>query len=370
MTRRPATRLDGANRFKLGLFAPNCSGGLAITKAPERWDASWENNVALARMAEAAGLEFLLPIARWHGYRGEIDAEGSSFETLGWATGLLAATKEISVFATVHVPFINPVFAAKQVVTADHVGRGRFVLNVVSGGNLGEFEMFGIELLEHDERYAYSEEWLAVAKRVWSEEEPFDFEGKYFRLKGVLGKPKPYGGGRPPLMSAGSSPAGRAFAARHADCLFMNIPDIEMLARDLASLRAMAAPRAVGVYASGHVICRPTPKEARDYHRYVVDEMGDWEALSHIVGLRQQQQSIPPERLLQMKERLIGGIGTYPIVGSPDEVAALFKRVSDAGLDGMAVGFVNYLAELPYFRDEVLPRMQRLGLRAASRVET
>ena len=360
---RPETRLDNANRFKLGLFAPNCSGGLAMTKAPERWDASWDNNLALALMAEAAGLEFLLPIARWHGYRGETDAEGSSFETLGWATGLLAATSEISVFATVHVPFINPVFAAKQVVTADHIGRGRFVLNIVSGGNLGEFDMFGIELLEHDERYAYSEEWLAIAKRLWTEDQPFDFDGQYFQLKGVLGKPKPYGGGLPPIMSAGSSPAGRAFAARHADCLFMNIPQIETLAKDLAALRATASARRVGVYASGHVICRPSAKEAHDYHRYIVDEMGDWAALETILGIRQQQQSIPPERLLQMKERLIGGIGTFPIIGDPDQVTDVFKRLSDSGLDGMAVGFVNYLAELPYFRDEMLPRMQRLGLR-------
>ncbi len=360
---RPKTRLDNENRFKLGLFATNCSGGLAMTKAPERWDASWDNNLAIARMAEAAGLEFLLPIARWHGYRGETDAEGTSFETLGWATGLLAATTEISVVATVHVPFINPVFAAKQVVTADHIGRGRFVLNVVSGGNLGEFEMFGIELLEHDERYAFTEEWLAIVKRLWTEDIPFDFAGKYFQLKGVLGKPKPYGGGPPPMMSAGSSPAGRAFAARHADCLFMNIPQIETLPQDLASLRAMAGDRPVGVYASGHVICRPTRKEALDFHRYIVDEMGDWAALETILGIRQQQQSIPPERLLQMKERLIGGIGTYPIIGDPDEVTATFKRLSDGGLNGMALGFVNYLNELPFFRDEVLPRMQHLGLR-------
>src|ERR1700733_7621032 len=115
MTTR-TTRMQNANRFKLGLFGMNCSGSLATT-APERWDASWEDNLAAARLADEAGIEFLLPIARWHGYGGVTDRQGTTFETLTWATGLLAGTSDIVAFATVHVPLINPVFAAKAVVS-------------------------------------------------------------------------------------------------------------------------------------------------------------------------------------------------------------------------------------------------------------
>ncbi len=64
-----------------------------------------------------------------------------------------------------------------------------------------------------------------------------------------------------------------------------------------------------------------------------------------------------------MTERHVSGIGTMPVVGDYDEVAAQFKRMSDAGLDGMAVGLVNYIDEFPILRDEILPRMERLGLR-------
>jgi len=102
MARAP-TRLDGPNRFKLGLFGMNCSNGLTMTRAPEAWDQSWDNNVAAAQLADAAGLEFLLPIGRWHGYRGATDTQGTSFETLIWAAGLLGATQGISCFGTVHV---------------------------------------------------------------------------------------------------------------------------------------------------------------------------------------------------------------------------------------------------------------------------
>ena len=64
-----------------------------------------------------------------------------------------------------------------------------------------------------------------------------------------------------------------------------------------------------------------------------------------------------------MKEVIISGTGTYPVVGSYDEVADQFNYLSDCGLDGMAVGLVNYIDDMPALRDEVLPRMQRLGLR-------
>ena len=98
---RRDTTMFNANRFKLGLFAPNCSNGLAMTTVPERWVASWENNLALAGRAEEAGLEFILPIARWHGYDGaEVTAQESTLETVSWAIGMLAATRRLSIFGT------------------------------------------------------------------------------------------------------------------------------------------------------------------------------------------------------------------------------------------------------------------------------
>ena len=360
---RPATRMDGPNRFKLGLFCTNSSGGVAMTTVPERWVASWENNLAVTRMAEEAGFEFTLPIARWHGYRGTTDTQGSSLETLTWASALLASTSAITVFGTVHVPLINPVFAAKQIVTADLVGRGRFGLNIVSGWYTEEFDMFGVELREHDERYAYSAEWLEIVQRIWSEDEPFDFAGQYFNLKGVNLSPKPHGGGRPLLMSAGSSPTGRAFAARHVDCLFAQFPVLDALASEIDSVRAQMGARKLGIFASGHMICRPTQKEADEYYHYYVHEMGDWDAVEHTLRIRGQSRSVPQEVLAQMKERLVSGVGTFPIVGSPDYCANIFRRMSEGGLDGMALGLVNYIDEFPYVRAELLPRLERLGLR-------
>src|SRR3954467_555108 len=141
---RDRMSVHAGNRLKLGLFGANCSSGRAVTKVPERWSGTWPDNLRLARMADAAGIDFLLPIGRWKGYGGETDYQGATYETITWATGLLAQTERITVFGTVHATLFPPLIAAKQIVTADHVGRGRFGLNVVCGWNEGEFEMFGV----------------------------------------------------------------------------------------------------------------------------------------------------------------------------------------------------------------------------------
>src|SRR5438874_9983497 len=210
-----------ANRLKIGLFGPNCSSGRAVTTVPERWSGNWQDNRKLAKMADAAGLDFLLPIGRWKGYGGTTDYQGATLETVTWATGLLASTKRITVFGTLHAPLFNPVIAAKEMVTADHIGGGRFGLNLVVGWNEGEFEMFGVEQREHEARYDFAQEWLDVIKMIWSPKEDFDFEGRYLKLRGVRGKPKPVGGTRPLIMNAGASATGRAFAVRNCDAFFM-----------------------------------------------------------------------------------------------------------------------------------------------------
>ncbi len=365
-TSRAQTRIFNKNRFKLGLFGMNCSGGLSLTRAPERWDASWEHNAQAARLADEAGLEFLLPIGRWHGYKGEMDTQGTTFETLTWACGMLASTREITAFGTLHVAFVNPVFAAKQIVTADHIGQGRFGLNIVSGWNPLEFNSFGADLRDHDDRYAYSAEWIDVARKIWREGEPFDHDGKYFQLKGVLGKPKPWFGSDPILVSAGNSETGKAFASKYADCLFTTIPSVETVGSKVAEFRALA-PTGVrrNIFSSCHMMVRPTTKEARDYHHYIVHEVGDWAAAEFAVRLRGARIASQFDKDMSLKERLITGAG-FPIIAGYDEAVETMTKLADAGVDGLACGMINYLDDFKHIQ-ELLPRMERAGLREPHR---
>jgi FMNH2-dependent dimethyl sulfone monooxygenase len=74
--------------FKLGTFSTNCSSGMTPTQAPDRWVNSWDNNLKLAKLLDAAGIDFMLPIARWIGYGGPTDFHGGVLETMTWAAGL------------------------------------------------------------------------------------------------------------------------------------------------------------------------------------------------------------------------------------------------------------------------------------------
>ena len=373
MLARSATTRDryamyNANKLKIGLFGSNCSSGRAVTKVPERWSGSWPDNLRLARMADEAGIDFLLPIGRWKGYGGETDYQGATLETITWAAGLLASTRRITVFGTVHAPLFNPVIAAKEMVTADHIGEGRFGLNIVVGWNEGEFEMFGVEQREHEDRYDYAQEWIDVIKLIWSDQEDFDFQRKYFSMKGIRGKPKPFGGTRPLMMNAGSSPTGQAFAIRNCDAFFLQASrdSLAETTQRVAAVqeRARQGGREIGCYTVGVITCRPTRKEAEDYYHYSIVEHADWSAVDGILALKNiSPQTVPMEEFVRKRSQYAQGMGGLPIVGDPDFVAQQLADLSKAGLTGVGVSLVNYAQELPFFCDEVLPRLVRMGIR-------
>jgi FMNH2-dependent dimethyl sulfone monooxygenase len=383
--RRARLSMHNANALKVGVFGANCSSARTATLVPERWLATWPDCLKLARIADDAGIDFMLPIGRWKGYGGPSDFHGSTLETVTWACGLLGATKRITVVGTVHAPLFHPLIAAKEMVTADHIGEGRFGLNIVAGWNEGEFEMFGVEQRPHDERYEFAQEWIDVVNRAWSDPDEFDFVGRYFKLKGVRAKPKPYGGTRPLIMNAGHSGAGRDFAMRNCDAFFTSTGDvrlaaagtaqqvpeeklIEATAQKVATIKAEGKQlgRAIEVYTQGQVICRPTQKEAEDYHHYANVENADWPAVERMLELRgvTPQHTPPAEYAAKRLQQAVSGIGGNPYVGSPDQVAEQFANLGRAGVRGIAVSFVNYLNDVPYFCAEVLPRLARMGLRA------
>jgi len=364
----------GANKLQIGLFGPNCSSGRAVTMVPERWSGSWPDNLKLARMADEAGIDFLLPVARWKGYGGDTDYQGSTLETLTWASGVLASTSRITVFGTVHAPLFNPVIAAKECVTADHIGSGRFGLNLVVGWNEGEFEMFGVEQRDHEKRYEYAQEWLDAVKLAWSPQSnsDVDYRGRYLTLKGIRAKPKPAGGARPLIMNAGSSDTGRAFAVRNCDAFFLQASrtSLDDTTASIKKAKELAREhgREIGCYSVGVVTCRRNRKEAEEYFRHAILENADFKAIDSILGMK----NITPETKGQEeyeRQRLFyaNGMGGLPLIGDPDFVAKSMAELSHAGLTGIGISLVNYVDELPFFCDEVLPRLERMGLREPRR---
>ena len=353
--------------FKLGTFASNCSSGMAITKAPGRWSASWADNLRLAKIADQVGLDFMLPIARFIGYGGDTNFHESVLDPVAWAAGLLAQTDNITVFSTIHSAFNHPLVTAKQLATVDHISNGRAGINIVAGWNKPEYDAMGSTLPQgHDARYAQAQEWWDVITKAWTVDGSFDHDGEFFKLTGAESLPKPVDG-MLPVLNAGSSAQGRGFAARNADFGFTVADGPKDGAEIVTSMQALARSdfaREIGVFTMGHIVVRETEREARDFYKWYADENADWDAVDNIMYLMgAHAQSFTPEMLQSYRSRFAAGHGSIPMVGTPDKVASLIAEIHNAGFSGMTLGFFNYADELPYFGETVLPRLEEMGIR-------
>ena len=195
-----------SNKLKLGVFALNAEIN-AMTTVPEKFVPTWENSVAVARIADEAGYEALVPYARWGSFGpDEHHYSAHVFENFTWAAAIAASTRHACVMSTVQVMTVHPIHAAKAMTTIDHVSNGRFALNLVVGNTM-ENAMFGAPDIPHAEYYGYAEEWITVVKRLWAEQDRFDFAGRYLHLEAAMSQPKPVQQPYPALMNAARSTA-------------------------------------------------------------------------------------------------------------------------------------------------------------------
>lgn len=365
-TRNP---LFNANRMKLGVMAFNCSHGSTVTMDDSAWPMNWSDNVALAQMADAAGFEALLPVGRWKGYGGETNFNHRSFESFTWAAAIGASTRQCAVLATVHAPLVHPLAAAKQAATIDHVTGGRFVMNLVCGWNRPEFDMFGVPWHDHERRYAYASEWLALVRRLWSAEHEFDVDGEFFQGKALWSQPKPLQ--TPvPIMNAGSSATGQAFSAQHCDMNFVMLRQKNEASdrQQIASLKSMALEhgRSSQCWIHIYVVCRQSEREAKEYLETYVRERGDWQTAAKMVSMFGiESKTLAPEVLEEFKFHFIAGHGGYPVIGTPTQVVEQLQRLSQMGVDGVLLSWVDYLSECQQWIDEVMPLLEQAGLREA-----
>jgi alkanesulfonate monooxygenase SsuD/methylene tetrahydromethanopterin reductase-like flavin-dependent oxidoreductase (luciferase family) len=167
-------------------------------------------------------------------------------------------------------------------------------------------------------------------------------------------------------INAAGSEQGRAFATKNANFLFTPALDIDKSKTEIAGLKEQAreSGREVDVLTFSYVVCRPTRKEAEEYHHYYSQEQADWKAVDNIIELMfAHAQSFPPDMLRMLRDRMAAGHGGFPLVGTPDDVADGLEKLANAGFGGTTLAFVDYVKEFPYFRDEVLPRLEARGIR-------
>jgi len=367
--REASNPLFNDRKLKLGTFCSNLSGGATMSSVDGVLQANWPSTAAISRMADEMQLEAVVPVGRWKGFGGSTNFNGEGFECFTWAAAMGALTKHPAVFATSHVPTMHPVMAAKQAGTIDHVSGGRFVLNVVTGWYRPEIEMFGAPLLEHDTRYDMAAEWIEIIKRLWTSEEEFDFDGKFYRVKGAIMAPKPLQKPHPAIMAAGVSPKGRQFAAHHADVNFVNLE-----AHDLDSMRARVegsrktawdeCKREIQVWTNAYIFQDDTEANARAFYKECVFEKGDWDGVENLVNtMGINSQSIPAPILQTLKEHFIAGWVGYPLIGTKDQVVDGLSILESAGFDGIVLTWPRYVEDMKRFQMETFPLLQQAGLR-------
>lgn len=357
--------------LKLGTFSTNLSGGCSMSTIDGVLEATWDQTTALARMGEEMEFEALVPVGRWRGFGGATDFNGAGFECFTWAAGMAAQTEKAGLFVTSHVPTIHPVMAAKQMTTIDHISAGRVALNVVTGWNAPEIEMFGAPLLPHDERYAVAQEWIDIVRALWTADEPYSFDGKYYRVKDALLRPQPVQQPYPALMNAGSSEAGRHFGARNCDVVFVSV-DIgqrtpEGMTDKVAQFKRLAREeygRDIEVWVNAYIVEGDTEADAQAYLDYYANQHGDWEAATNLVNnMIGSSQSYAKETMDQMRFHFIAGWGGYPIVGSREQVVDSLAALSRTGLDGVLLSFPRYIEDMDKFRQSTYPLLVEAGLR-------
>lgn len=369
MVRNP---LFNTNRLKLGIFGTNGKGG-AQTLVPEAYKPTWPNAVHTAQLADRAGFEAIVAYARWKGYlRGRPEhPSGIVMDPFTFAAGISQVTSYSTVFATSHAPSLHPITAAKQCATIDIMSQGRFALNVVGGWNKPELEMFGAPLKEHDARYDHLEEWLAIIKRLWKEIDEFNFEGSFYNVKEGMSMPKPLQQSPAiPIMSAGGSPRGRRFACEHADMCFVMLKsdDPATCRKQIDEYKDYAQQefgRKVQVWTYAPVVQRATRKEAEAYLNHFAVEHADNESVdAWTAGLREQTQIMSESELLDFRTRFAAGAGGSILLGTADDIAGTLEMYSEAGLDGALLTWVDFTDGINRFTADVLPLLERRGLRA------
>ncbi|SMY12318.1 LLM class flavin-dependent oxidoreductase [Brevibacterium jeotgali] len=325
---------------------------------------------------------------------------------------LAAVTERIGLATTSNVMQNHPFNFARQISTLDHLSKGRAAWNIVTSTQENAARNFGLPaLVEHDARYEWAEEYVDVAYKLWEGSWDEDavlvdreggryadpakihkifHSGERYRVEGPhLPAPSPQ---RTPLLfQAGGSPRGIAFAARHAEAVFIAPPNPEVARDHIAKTRAQAVSAGrraddIRFFPGMSFVIGSTEAEAKAKEAELLEYASDTGYTTHAsLGIRPDGSRLPSDTPLSAipnnggrghVEWLRAGLGREPVlgdlarermigrtvVGTPDQIADSLETWRDAGVDGINV--VNWRLPDSYeeFIDDLLPTLQERGL--------
>nr|OQO23023.1 hypothetical protein B0A51_08768 [Rachicladosporium sp. CCFEE 5018] len=422
-------------RLILNAFVETCSGHQSpgLWKHPD--DQSMNFNdvkhwVNLAKQLEAGGFHGMFIADVLGGY----DVYSSSLkpaiasgaqwpvnEPLAMVSAMAAATESLGFGVTISTSYEQPYHLARRLSTVDHLSGGRLGWNIVTGylNSAARNLTNGADQLEHDERYAQCEEYMDVMYKLWNSSwrsdavkldrktgvytdpslvREINHKGKYYTVPGPhMCQPSPQR--TPVIMQAGTSKAGKAFAAQHAEGIFVSAHSTAGVKRSIAEIRAQAVElgrdrKSIKVLAKFCPVLGRTKREAdakyEDYIQYGDSEgalalfggwtgvdmapYGDDEELRYVTSNAIQSYI---ESLIKTAPKInggkwtkktlaehimVGGLGATS-VGTAETVADEMERwVKEADVDGFNIAYALIPGTFTDVIELLVPELRKRGI--------
>lgn len=316
--------------------------------------ATFEYQRALAQQADRTGWDVtLVAELNLNDIKGP---EADCLEAWTTAAALAPLTERLELMAAVRPNFRLPALVAKEAATIDQISNGRFTLNVVSAWWQAESDEYGGAWVQHDERYARTEEFLAVLKGMWTKER-FSLEGRYYKIKEAHLAPKPVQKPWPTLYAGGESPAAKDLIARECDAYLMHGDPAEALAPKIEDMRARRAkhpelpPLRFGV--AGYAIVRNSDAEVKTEIARITD------VRASARGYASYQDFIKGSQLetnVSLEDYSVSNRGLRTgLVGSPQQVADQVRALEHIGIDLLLLQSSPQREEMQRFSEDVFP---------------
>ena len=312
------------------------------------------------------------------GFKGVLLPTGTRCED-AWivAAGLIPLTERLKFLVALRPGSGTPALFARHAATLDRISAGRVLLNVVTGADPADLAGDGNKL-SHDERYAQTDEFLTIWRRILSGE-PADFEGKYLSAHGTDISFPPVQRPHPPLWFGGSSDAGIAIAVKHVDTYLSWGEPVDQLAEKIGRVRAAAAAqgRTMRFGLRIHLIVRETEDEAWAAADRLISHVTDDLIAEAQKGFVHISESVGQKRMSALhqgrRDRLVvgpnlwagpglvrGGAGTA-LVGNPDNVAARLREYQDIGIETIIASGYPHLEEAFNVAELLFPKLGLSG---------
>lgn len=355
------------NKIKLGLFCLNGSTP-QMSKAPEKYFPVWSKGLDLMRQADKAGLEAMVSVSNW---RSTIDdpyhPSHQELEPFTWCAAMAACSTYPAIITTFHVQLTHPAFIAKASATIDQISGGRAGLNFVAGSSDSIFSQFGLHVEDPETRYAHTEEVINIVRKFWESEDGFDYDGTFRHVRAGISQPKPIQKPGPAIMNAGGSGRGQHFAAKYADIAFTLFnedgTEWDKVVHKYRDLAEGTYNRQVQVWTHGYVVVGDTDEDAQKYLKYYAQDFADtpW-VESWVKQISENAPQLRPEQIYHMSRNWAAG-GGIALVGSAQTIADKLARFVDAGVSGLLLTSLDPMTMTGRFIDEVLPILEKNGLR-------